>query len=456
MIRPSNSISTGAVEHDRTSICWVAVLLTLSVFGPYLSTSIGVRTEQPIFMLIALRAIYGLLRRGTVSRPTLLLLGCFSAVLLIGCIGLFIPVPTTTIGISSASSLAGFVNNTEPLLGILIAIYLVSSRYSRAEVFRSIAVTFVLLMVANSIIALVSTKVNLLPILEHFWQASSTATSANSVAVRAMNQGRFTGIFDQPAQAGTMYGLALFFGYYLWQTSRQSGTIRLGLALILILVGGILTVSKIFIVLAIPLAALLLLRNIGGRPRQIIGIGLVTIGGIYLLATTGALTALVGNNQINQFFRSQGSVTQLLTGGRLGSGGTLGPVFGYVLSTAPAGGFGLAGLNVAYDSAWIDVAVTAGLAGVALYIVINAQLIYRYILVRRNDPTNGLAFTLVVFVTLGNIGFPVFVGNRISGVLWLTLTTLLFLNSPWNGDPINAPHVTREGYPNAMRHLAYD
>ena len=413
----------------KLSVC--ALLVTLAAFGPYLSTTIGVRTEQPVFFSVAFAAVIYLLFRGTIAVPAayaaLLLLG----VILVAFLGTLFPTSVTDLGLAPGSLLAGLTNNLEPLAGLLIATFLLASGQSRETVFRSVSVVVVWAMIVNAVIAIISLKVNIVGLLQHFYQASTSVDYSNSVAIKALGQGRYTGIFDQPAQAGFLYGLALLFTFSLWKDKYRSRPIRFTLLGMLLVTGGILTVSKIFLFIALPLAGLLILSRRGGRLRSLLTIFFVLAALLLALNALGVFAAFPWERQLAPYLHASTDPLKLFTAGRLGSQGSIANGLTLVTSQSPLGGFGLAGLSLPYDSALLEVAITAGYAGLVLYGLLTFLLVGRYLRKHRSDPTNGLMFAVLTLTILSSVGFPVSTGNRISGILWIVLTVLFLSDLPW-------------------------
>jgi len=355
-----------------------------------------------------------------------------TAVLLVGAVGSVFPNSSLLLdGVVVGSPLGGLAIQLEPIAAIVIAVNLLGSGYSREAVFRSIGITLVWAMSINAVIAMADVKNNLTNTLQHFWQSNLTTIS---VAQLAQGNGRFSGIFDQPAQAGFLYGLALLFVLYLGRDHDRP--FRMTLVGLLLTAGGLLTISKIFIFVALPLTALLMLRR---GPRSRLRHGVVSLGTtalvVLFLDAIGALSALPGGTQLSGFVHALDNPLHILTGGRLGSQGSLAGVWGLVESYAPLGGFGLGGItNYPLDSGWIQGAVTAGYIGIIAYGLLTLILIYRYLVMRKSDPTNGLMFSILALILISTIGFPIYTGNRISGIVFLLLTVIFLSNERWRSE----------------------
>jgi hypothetical protein len=409
-------------------------LVTACAFGPYLSETIGVRTEQPVFLLFAF-IFLPIVFRSSISWRTAGALFCFATVLLTGIIAWVFPVDLSSASFTTGSALAGFVNNLMPIAGILIATAWIALGYTREKIFRTVATVLVWAMSANSLVAVVQVPLNLSGILSHFWAATGSGNSTNTVAFLALANGRNTGIFNQPAQAGFLYGLAILFAVYLWGDRNKSHPKLFTFVVLLLALGGFLTVSKIFIVVALPLVFLLLLSQAHGRGKRI----LYLIGGLGAAAFVISITgwSFPGRKQIILDLSSpqHGGIVGLLSAGRLGSGGSLLVIFHAIATRSPIVGFGLAGISAAVDSDWIGVGVTAGLIGILSYVFLYVLLIRGFRRIRSDDATAGVMLCFLVLTFCGSFGFPIYTGNRISGILWILLTVCFLSDGPWTGQP---------------------
>lgn len=428
----------GSVKR-RPNPLWIASL-TLCAFGPYLSESIGVRTEQPAFLLVAFLMLPILLDI-RIPRRALCVATCLGGVLVVGVIAAALPAHITLPNVHSGSLLAGLVNNLMPVAGVVIALVWLRQGYTRETIFRTVATVVVWVMSLNTLVALAQSRTDLTGILHHFWQATPVVNLSNSVALRSITNGRYTGIFDQPAQAGILYGLAILFAVYLYAGRSRNRLLLFVVLASLVTVGGFLTVSKVFILGGFPLALMLLLGRWPGRKARLVVVVLLGI----VVIVTGVVAHFSGSGQLAQLFHppASGGYIGLFTGGRLSSGrGSLLRGFAVVASVSPVLGFGLAGTTAPVDSAWLSVAVTAGVVGVILYVLASAMLVAGYVRTRAELRVKGVALAVLLLVLGSTVGFPIYTGNRISGLLWVVLTVLFLVDQPWN-DEADAPNTCR-------------
>jgi hypothetical protein len=312
-----------------------------------------------------------------------------------------------------------------PLLVMIITWYW-TLRAPPEQLILAIARVIAAAMTANSVLALTQlalSNVTLGGFLPPFWDA---APGTVSVAELAVKNGRYTGIFDQPAEAGVAYGLALLCIIYLvrrgmrWQLA--------GMCAALLVTGGALSLSKDFLLGALPVAAWVIVRSSGVRMRILAGAA--AGGGAMLLAGSVGLLPpwAVGHSTLANLLHPTGGPVSVYTAGRYGpGGGTLGPVAADVLRTSPWAGFGADGLATPYDSLWLQILVLSGIMGVVLMCAAIAALGWRWLRLRAvTAPAERSLAGSVLVLTLGtSLGFSTLTSNRVGILAWLILGILL-------------------------------
>jgi hypothetical protein len=410
--------------HPPRVILWWARIVCLSVFGPYVIGS--ARTEQiMVFASFAVILIVGwpqIANAGSIPvMPFLVVWLGLDAIMLIGTI--WRPFDPGFYGSQLGShALASYLLP----VALMVLTWFWTLSADGTELIRAIIPVVIGAMVVNTAVSLaqlVTGNVAVLGFLPHFWDAPG---SFGSVAANAAENGRFTGIFNQPAEAGVAYGVALFCLIYLAQ--RQE--IRAGTAVLCaaaLITGGTLTVSKVFLLGAPPLAVMMTLRTPRGRIRVVAYCAaaatlLWLLGGAHLLPPWPRGAATLG-----RLLHPSGSLAAQYTAGRYGTGGSLGMVVNDVLHASPWYGFGAGGLVSAYDSLWVQVLVLGGIAGVILAVVVLLMLAFRLWCLR--DVTGpaewNLAGAVFVLAIGASLGLPSLTANRDATLLWLVLGILI-------------------------------
>jgi hypothetical protein len=427
--------AAGAAEpRGARLILWWARIVCLSAFGPYLAA--GARAEQAAIIasgaVVLMAGWPKIVRARPVPVPTVLLLfTALCAVIVIGTV--WRPADLAFYGPQPGSH--GLAYFLLPAALILVT-WFWTLTVPAARLIIVIAQTTVVAMTANAVLSiaqLASGNAAVLSVLPRFWDSQA---APGSVASLAAENGRYTGIFNQPAEAGIAYGLALFCLIFLTQRGTR---LRGGPALCapvaggaLLITGGVLTVSKMFLFLALPLAAILVMRARRNRVRVVLAAALIA-GAFWLLGHAGMLPAWpTGSAELHGLLSPSGPLVSTYTANRYGQGGSLGPVASDVLRSSLWYGFGAGGLDVPYDSMWIEVLAVSGLIGLVLLLLILGALAHRWVRLRGSlgRPEWLLAGASLALAAGGSLGLPSLTANRASTLLWLILGVLVCAQHP--------------------------
>ncbi len=406
-------IGWGASRTNRTAGrrgLLVLSAVVVAAFGPYISG--GLRTEQiAVYSTATLLLVF----TGHLMRPD----GRVALVLTVWCTytltaalgGLDTPLDRTRWVPGTAA--AGLDNLVLPLAAITVVVGLMALGADQLRLLRRTAQLVVLGMMVNTFAAVAQYRG---ATWSRWWSAK---TGQQSVADLAVTNDRFSGLINQPAEGGVLYGIALLCAIYLW--SNKPG--RLLVALTVLVLGGMLTVSKIFLLLALPIACWQIVRTQQGRTGRLAAVTILTAG-FYVVVQAGLLPNWTGADQLRRIAPSNDqSLTQVFTGDRFGQGSTLKPVIDAVWGSEPWSGYGVGGLSIAYDNGWVEALVLAGVVGVVCYTVALCVLVSAW----RRMPRSAermLLGGILLLAAVGSLGLPVLTANRASTVFWL-LTILL-------------------------------
>ena len=386
--------------------------LVLAAFAPYTPVP-GLRYEQvAVYGLCGL----GLLRlrwlRSTVDGTGALVVVCMVALAAIGAVGVVAP-PRNLSGMPSGGAFAGLDNLLLPPAVIITTwTFTVDGR----AVLRAVCVAVVGAALANAALAVVSLGHDLTPFLSAFWDNDA---AHQAVAERAGGLGRYTGIVNQPAEAGELYSVALLAAVHLLR-DRIGWLALTGTALT---VGGVLTVSKIFLLIGLPVALWQALVDRRAAGRRFLAAATVGIGA-WAVVRLGVLPKWIGADFLTRLLdpTSGGrSAVDLYTAGRFGERSTLSTAVNAVLQSSPWFGFGAQGLAVPYDNGWVEAFVVAGACGAVLYTGVLALLVVAWWR-RRSRFAGGLVLVLAG----ASLGLPALTANRVATLVWVLLTLLLF------------------------------
>ncbi|HEY0700837.1 MAG TPA: hypothetical protein VGD43_23900, partial [Micromonospora sp.] len=319
-----------------------------------------------------------------------------------------------------------------PIAVLLLGQFLLAEG-ERDRLLRVVLRTVVVAMGVNTALALASIRFDLTAQLSAFW----TDEGAASVATKAAEMGRLTGIFNQPAEAGVLYGLAALAAVRLWPDRR----LRLALSLVVLTIGGLLTVSKIFLIVAVPLVVVQLLAQRAHRLARLAVVGLATVG-VMAALNSPYMSYWLGERFLLRLFDPSDDLVDFYTAGRIGPGSGFGDVIDVTSQTSGLFGVGIRGMTLAYDNAWVEAYVMAGVVGVLGYTAVLLGLAHAVVTGwRRWAPEEAhFAAAVVVLTVVSSIGVPVLSANRAGSAVCLVLAlTVLAGTARRSGTP---PGVT--------------
>ncbi|MEE6259052.1 hypothetical protein [Plantactinospora sonchi] len=402
-----------------------AVLVTLGAFGPY-TTQPGIRTEQiAVYSLLLVGILSG--RRLRITPVGALIAALLVVELLIAAVGVAGPTRIILTSIESRSGLAGLDNLLLPIAALALALMLAASGAEPRRLIQLVCTVLIVAMCVNTALSVVSMTQDITPLLEIFWGNDATG---QSVAERASGMGRLTGIFNQPAEGGALYSLALLGAIYRYR-DRMVILVCTGT---LLTIGGLLTVSKIFLMIGLPLALWHLVRSFG-----IVGPRLWALPGALLLVVSasqyGLLPAWDGVGYLTRLFRPSDSGSDLIgfyTAGRLGDAPSHLYVWDIVASASPWFGFGAGGVAAAYDNGWIEALAIAGLVGAFIYTAVIGCLVLAWFTrqAAMDRATSRFASGLIIVLVGASLGLPALTANRVATIAWLLIGLLLLTPVP--------------------------
>ena len=390
------------------------VIVCAAPFGPYVIGN--VRLEQlVIYPLAAFLALRGRTWAST-NGPWRLTYFLLSLFLFVACL----------VALSDAGLPPGFaplgvaagVDNCAIALAVGLVVVEGYRRIGLDRTLRAAGLTLAIGLGANAIAELL--QLLGLASFQSFWTSNASDIVTSAVALSAQTNGRYSGIFNQPGEAGAAYGLALIVLTFLPVFRR----IERASLLPLIALGGLLPGSKIF-VLAVVLTLLALLF---GSSKTIA----VRVTGLAVACVAGSLAWLLAEPILSGFLSRlsySDSITGGLSAGRLGDNGTNLKVIDVVMSNSPLAGFGIAGLDgIAYDSQLVELLIYGGVIGAAIWILIWLTLAYGALRLRKI--LRPFPVLLLLFSFGAALGFSPFTANRIAVWMWVFWFAVLLSPTP--------------------------
>lgn len=241
-----------------------------------------------------------------------------------------------------------------------------------------------------------------------------------SVWAQARDVGRFSGIFNQPLEAGVFYSVALLALAYCWKHTTLNKALLLTL-LVLIFGGGALSLSKNFIVVGIlvTLAFSVWIR--------IIPLWLVISIAIPTLVITPPLFIKYNPQYVDSLMALYytGGVFSALTAGRFGQEDSQVSLLFQSLFEVGDWPFGRGlGSHLPLDNGFLEFFYQGGMLALAGFVLaLLALLIYGW---RRRDLDAGrLLVALIMFVIGASLGGPTFTANRANIPLLLLIAAAI-------------------------------
>jgi hypothetical protein len=414
------------LSHAERRARWQARFVALSVFGPYVTGS--ARTEQIVVFALAAWVL-------VTGWPRMLIAKCPPAPFLAMWGGMYVVMVIATFSRPFDPGFYGSQPASHALAALAIPIAMLvltwywSLSVKPAEILRAAAPVVIAGMCVNTVLEVIqlaagnATAVGVLP---HFWDAPAQAVG--SVAANAAQNGRYSGIFGQPAEAGVAYGVALLL--VIWVARQGWRPALVIVCAVLLVTGGVITLSKVFLLDALPIAAMTVLH---GRARiRVITVTAGVVGLFWLAGSGGVLPGWhLGSVALASLAHPGTSLTTQYSAGRYGAGGILTRRAADILHAAPIAGFGAGGVNLAYDSLWFEVLAVSGIMGLILATAALVVLATQWARLRRSlrSAEWQLAGAVLVLALGASAGLPSLTANRCATLLWLVLGLLVCAQS---------------------------
>ena len=418
--------------HFRHS-CLFIILLCIVALGPYILPTMGLRLEHFVIYGSFLYVIFKMLLciNAKMDRNVfLLMLLCLANV--------FWMVVVSLQNISWASPyriFAALENFTQPV-ALIIIIYATMTRLDRAarqNLLQVASIAVIVMLCINSVIAILTIFYDTWPFTQYFVVADyGTEGEMATVWERAASMGRFLGIFNQPGEAGLAYSIGSLVWVYLATTSKRINSIA-WVSLILLIIGGSLSVSKSFILGGFPLSMLYWFWTAISQKRirkstLIGGMGwfLGGVAVISLFAKSWAGLGFLLRLFDWSYIKDEGAI-YIFTGQRYGGDESVINQLARIWSETPVMGFGVPLRYIsALDSAYYEFFIYGGIVGLIFYIAILAVILWVAFRGLRTDSELGrLLMALWILIIGAGIGAGVLTINR-SSIFLLVILVITF------------------------------
>lgn len=401
---------------------FAVIAVTLSVFGPYLVG--GVRTDQAVIYGLALVTLPLCL---PFIRPAggMKFLAPWSVMFMVSLIGALFPI-RLSLRWGQGGVFAGLDNLMLPLVVMLVLWCTVKSADAE-PLLRTAGKIFVWGMTINAVLAIIDTRYELSSFLRPFWAEEGAVTT---VGERAILMGRLSGIVNQPSSAGLAYSLAGLLAVYVY-ARRPS---KLYLLLTFITIGGVLTVSKVFLLLGIPLILLYLWKSVSGGGKA--GLLFASLAATTAVVQYGLFQRWDGQDMFARLFdppRGESLIAHY-TAGRYADDSRMLDVMAESLRVSPLSGVGAGGMSVAYDSSWTQAIVVAGLIGAGCLTLVLLGF-FRLAKTTTEPDRRRLTWFLALLLLPASFGLPALTTNRFGVIVWV-VAALLVLAKQNDHEPV--------------------
>ncbi|MDQ1228604.1 hypothetical protein [Sphingomonas sp. SORGH_AS_0879] len=245
-------------------------------------------------------------------------------------------------------------------------------------------------------------------------------TEDDSVWTQAQEIGRFSGIFNQPLEAGVFYSVALMALVFCWKYARVNKLLLVGL-LVLIMAGGGLSLSKNFIVVGIVCSAALAIW-IGVIPFWLVlAIALPTmliVPPLFVRYNPDYVDSLVA-------LYYTGGLFSALTAGRFGQADSQVSILFQSLFEVGDWPLGRGlGSHLPLDNGFLEFFYQGGIVALGGFVIaLLALLIHGW---RHRAMDQGRFLVMLILFTIGaSLGGPAFTANRANIVLLLLIAATI-------------------------------
>lgn len=393
------------------------LILIICSFGTYISINLGLRVEHlVIYPFISIYLLISILKQRSIIKNQFMI---FSVWFLASCFMIIRTIMGDTSGIKITRIIAELENFIQPLLIMSFFMFITIKFKKEQAKDRLIKVSklLIIMLLLNTIWSLMNIFIDFSFINIYFWGG------VESVSSRAMTNGRYSGIFNQPMEAGIAYSIGIFAWLYLNENEKMTKFKNIFI-LFMMIVGGLLTVSKVFLFGGVPLFSIGVLLNKKVwkllLPFLVFG-GMLGYGVYSLLSNTW-----IGFSYLFRFFGSSENIITLLTAGRFGEQSQQAMLFEKVWKENALFGSGF-GLNDVYDSGFFHFFANGGIVGLIFYILILSVFVILTIevMIRYKNQSETKFFIGLSVLILGvSFGAPVLTLNRVSLILWVFIGLL--------------------------------
>lgn len=399
--------------------------LIFTAFGPYVIS--GIRLGQLAVYFLAIFLL--LLNRIRLKREESVL-----AILITSTLLFFIPFFGLVSGDNSISNtliISQIENYLTPIVVFIIALSLLrhKNQVGIDEVMNTCIKIFLVLLCLNSIFSVYlfsSSNEYLLTMFtgtrEVTFGSQSQQFAGETAASLALSAGRIPGVFTQVFEAGTAYSFGLVCFSYI-RTIEPKKITRNLIILLMILVGGTLTFSKVFFLIG-SLATIYFLGITRLIKILIIIFPILAVTLIYFpeLEIAG-IPFGQGFASITRLFVATGGISiEVLTSGRFGPQSDITRGMLDVFAASPIFGLGFGSIETS-DFSLYEVISIGGMLALLTYLFLFFLFIF-FAAVQKAKIDRKFFLAIIFIAMIASLGGPIITANRIAIIFWIFISLM--------------------------------
>jgi len=395
-------------------------ILIASAFGPQLFPAYGVYAGHIVIYFFLLLEIVPLVllnlrcRYSSFIKFPLLMWGSIIVIAILSTLA-----NTSEMRLKTIASIDNYIQPFAVLL--VVDSFSRKLRYNEVtHVLHSSIILLVFLLTLNSIIV-ISTALSIKTywITKYFFRHESGISV--DVFTEAFNDqmGRYTGIFNTPFESGLTYVLVILCLLFVYSRSRE---VKLWwyLALLINSLAGILSGSKVFIIVGVGL--FIFYASYSNTLRKFFkDYILYFMVLVFMICFIYILTYWKGFDYILRFinFSSSSDFFSSISGGRLTltSEGSSFLLFYDIYLNHHYFGHGFLSTTYAFDNSLLEIYYQGGVLSVLIYLTTILGL---YVFVYRSDGSHalkGVLYSFIFLIVVAGLGAPVLTANRVSVIM---------------------------------------
>ena len=408
---------------------WLYLLL-ISSFGPYIFLSIGIRLEHfviysALVFIVATNSMR-IMNSELILLPILFLSILFTAP--------FVGLLLVDYSINTGLIISQIENYLQPIAIIFIC-FSISNRLSSNELEIAFSRLLKVLVIMMALHTLISFAMYLYPMLE-FWRYFTGADliytedpliKGYTAAEVARTAGRVSGVFTQIFEAGYAYAIGLISWAYLYSKYRNFMSFKFT-ALLLIIFGGLLVSSKVFIVFGLGLSFYCFNRKLLIFFWIMLGFFLIALSQLIHVDLSFFAKSFKYASRLTNV--SPETIFSVFTGNRFSFESSVIINMNEILITNPFFGRGYGSLQNS-DFSLYEVLFIGGLVGLSAYVLLFLMFI-RLSFFFNNNLDRNYYVSIIVLTIFTSLAAPTITANRVSiffWIIWAFSTAIVFSKS---------------------------